>query len=479
MMNHEELKNSTSDYISAIDVGTTKIVAVIGKKNKSGRIRIMGMGSVPTPQNSVKRGVVLNLNEASNAIRAAIDIAEEKSGLKIEKAYVGIAGQHIKSQVSSHHVFLNVEDNEITDEDVRQLRADMFNMAMEPGEETLHVIPQTYNVDNEHGVINPVGMLGRKLIGNYHVVIGDITSAQNITRCVEKLKVDVSKLILEPIASAAAVLTDDEKEAGVALVDIGGGTTDIAIFYDGVLRHTAVIPYGGNTVTQDIKQGYGILNRYAEELKTKFGYALAEFAPKDSIAVIPGVSGRDSKEIHLDILGQIIQARMEEIIGIVDFEIQKSGFRNRLGAGIALTGGGSQLTDLTHLVNFKTGLTARIANPVNYLAQDERDELKNPKFSTAVGLILQGFDYDYLNSVTQAEKDKLEQYKQEAIAREEAEILATKHEIELEEKRKQEELAEIEQEKARVAKRLNVGNWFGEKINDIFGADNKKIDDTF
>ncbi len=470
-MNHEELKNSTPNYISAIDVGTTKIVAIIGKKAKNGRIRIMGMGSVKTPTSSVKRGVVLNVHEVAKAIKEAIEIAEEKSGLTIKNAYVGIAGQHIKSQISSHSIFLDSKNNEIKSHHIEKMRNDMYNMAMEAGEETLHVIPQTFQVDNEHGVTNPVGMYGNKLVGNYHVVIGEVTSAQNIIRCVERIGVNVNKLILEPLASAAAVLTEDEKEAGVALVDIGGGTTDIAIYYDGILRHTAVIPYGGNSVTNDIKVGYSILRRLAEELKTKFGYALAEFAPKDCVATIPGVSGRESKEIHLDILGQIIQARMEEIISLVDFQIQKSGYQEKLGAGVAITGGGSLLTGLSQLFNFKTGMSVRIANPVNYLAADERDELKDPKYSTSVGLVVQGFDYQTLDEITQLELEQLAQKKENAIALDENEILS-------------EQATEAENElasrKQKISKKLDLGAWFGSKISVLFGSDDdKSVNDEF
>jgi cell division protein FtsA len=391
-MNHEVsfAEKSNQNLITAIDIGTTKIVAIVGRKEQGGKIRILGTGSVATPEDSVKRGSVSNIEDVSKAIAQAVEKAEMKSGIKFKSAFVGIAGQHISSQRNSLSKLITSKDHEIFTNDIDNLIEDMYRISLEPGQEIIHVIPQNFSVDNEIGVLKPVGMFGKKLVGNFHIVIGEITSAKNIERCVNRAGIEVSGLILEPLASAAAVLTKDEKEAGVALVDIGGGTTDLALYHDGILRHTSVLPFGGNVVTSDIKTGFTILQRHAEELKLRFGYALSEFAPKNNLAVIPGISGREPKEIQVHVLAKVIQARMEEIIEQVIFQIDNSGFAGKLGAGIAVTGGGSMLRDLTALMKFQTGMDVRMAYPINYLAADAAEEIKSPKYSTAVGLLLEG-----------------------------------------------------------------------------------------
>ncbi len=377
------------EYVTAIDIGTTKIVALAGRKDENGKIRILGTGTVPTPLESVKRGVVINIEEASVAIKEAVRKDEEASGVQFKNAFVGIAGQHIKSQKNSHSTLITSEDNEIRREDVEGLKNDMYNISLEPGEEIIHVIPQSYIVDKDPGVKRPVGMFGKKLVGNYHIVIGEVTSVKNIERCINRINIEVNGLFLEPLASSEAVLTNDEKEAGVALVDIGGGTTDIAVYFDGILRHTAVIPYGGDVITSDIKIGCSILNKYAEEVKINFGKALSDFAPANEVAVVPGISGREEKEISLKELAKIIQARMEEICEIIDFELKNSGYRNDLAAGIALTGGGSLLQHLPQLMKYKTGLDVKLALPGADLSNDSI-KLNNPKFSTSVGLLKLG-----------------------------------------------------------------------------------------
>jgi cell division protein FtsA len=391
-MNHEELiaEKTNNDLITAIDIGTTKIVAIVGRKEIGGKIRIIGMASVPTPENSVMRGCVMNIEDVAQAIRSAVDKVESKVGHKFVSAFVGIAGQHISSQRNSLSKLICSTDYEIFQSDVDSLIQDIYSISLEPGQEIIHVIPQNFAVDNEIGVIKPVGMFGRKLVGNFHIVIGETNSAKNVERCVNRAGIAVSGLILEPLASAAAVLTKDEKDAGVALVDIGGGTTDIAVYHEGILQATYVLPYGGNVVTSDIKSGCNILPRHAEELKTKFGSALSEFAPKNSSAVIPGISGREPKEIPLKVLSEIIQARMEEIIDQVMFRIENSGYHGKLSAGIALTGGGSMLKNLDTLMKFRTGMDVRNAYPINYLSAETSEDIKNAKYSTSVGLLLEG-----------------------------------------------------------------------------------------
>ena len=247
-------------------------------------------------------------------------------------------------------------------------------------------------MDKESGVRNPVGMSGRRLEANFHIVIGKVASAKNIQKCVNRANIAVNALVLEPLASADAVLTTDEKEAGVALVDIGGGTTDIAVFYDGIIRHTAVIPFGGNVITKDIKEGCSILSRQAEQLKVQFGSALGDMEPENKIVSIKGISGREPKEISLKTLANIIQARMEEIIEAIIFEIENSGYADRLGAGISLTGGGSMMKNLPQLMNFKTGMDVRVGIPKAFYSSEMVNDASTPIFATGVGLILKGFE---------------------------------------------------------------------------------------
>ena len=382
----------TNEYITAVDIGTTKIVAIVGKKAPNGRLEILGMGQAPST--GVKRGVVLNIDETASSIQLAVSQAEEASGIKFENVYVGIAGQHIKSVKNRGIKYLDTELGEITQQVVDELFNDMKKLPIEAGEEIIHVIPQSYIVDNESGVKNPVGMTGRRLEGNFHIVIGQIASAKNIEKCINRVGMRVKKLILEPLASSEAVLTDDEKEAGVVLVDIGGGTTDLAVYYNGTIRHTAVIPFGGNVVTNDIKEGCAILHRYAESLKVQYGSAIAEMAPENRVVTIPGIGGRDSKEISFKSLASIIQARMEEIIDAIAFEIENSGFMEKLGAGIALTGGGALLRNLPQLMKFSTGLDVRIGLPNRYFNTGSNEKINQPQFSTSIGLVLKGARYD-------------------------------------------------------------------------------------
>ena len=379
-----------SNYVAAIDIGTTKIVSLIGKVNEDGKLDVMGMSK--TISKGVKRGVVLNIEETVGAIRQTVEEAQEQAGVQFSNVFVGIAGQHIKSIKNRGYINLGKDRDEIIQKDIDVLIADMYKIPIDLGEEIIHVLPQNYIVDNEAGVKNPVGMSGRRLEANFHIVIGQIASAKNIEKCVNRVNLRVKQLILEPLASSSAVLTDDEKEAGVALVDIGGGTTDVAVFYDDSIRHTAVIPFGGNVVTKDIKEGCKILHRQAEALKTQFGSALGDLAPDDKVVTIPGINGREPKEISFKNLAYIIQMRMEEIIDAVMFEIENSGCMDKLSAGIVLTGGGALLKHLSQLVRFHTGMDVRIGYPIEYLASDPAVEINKPQYATSVGLLLRGWE---------------------------------------------------------------------------------------
>ncbi len=382
--------NSKEKIVAAIDIGTTKIVAIIGKKNDKGKLEILGYGN--TLSTGVKRGVVLNIEQTVNAIRKAVDIAESQAGIKIVEAYVGIAGQHIRSIRNRGYINRDSYDNEISAEDVLFLVNDMHKIPIEVGEEIIHVLPQSFIVDNENGVKNPIGMYGKRLEANFHIVIGQTAAANNLKKCVNRAGIQVKKLVLEPLASSDAVLTNDEREIGVALVDIGGGTTDIAVFYDGIIRHTAVIPFGGNIVTQDIKQGCNILERYAEQLKVMYGSSLSDKAQENKVVSIPGINGRPPKEISFKNLANIIQSRMEEIIAQVYFEIEASGMSQYLGAGIVITGGGALLKNLSQLVAFKTGMDVRVGLPNQSLQSEIVSELNQPMFATSVGLLLSGYN---------------------------------------------------------------------------------------
>ena len=379
-----------SEIVVGLDIGTTKIAAIVGRINEHGKIEILGHGK--TESIGVKRGVVSNIENTVNSIRIVIEEASQKSGVNIKYVNVGIAGQHIKSLQHRGGIIRENYEDEISNSDVETLHNNMYNLNMSPGEEIIDVIPQEYVIDNEQGIKEPVGMLGNSLEANFHIIIGQTTAAKNIYKCVTKTGLEVVDLILEPIASAQAVLSEEEKEAGVVLVDIGGGTTDIAIFQEGIIRHTAVIPFGGDVITEDVKEGCTIIRKHAEELKVKFGSSLASENRDDEIVAIPGLRGRPPKEISLKNLANIIQARMEEIIEHVHYEIKNSGYEKKLIAGIVLTGGGALLKDLTQLTEFITGMDTRIGYPNEHLAKDVLEELASPMYATGIGLVIEGMD---------------------------------------------------------------------------------------
>jgi len=391
-------------FVAAIDIGTTKIVSIVGSKNDHGKLEVLAISKAPSK--GVKRGVVQNIEETVNAIKSTIEEVQGTSGVAFSEVFVGIAGQHIKSIRNRGYINREFDEDEITKEDIKRLLEDMERIPIDVGEEIIHVLPQNFIVDHETGVKNPVGMSGRRLEGNFHIVIGRVASARNIEKCVNRVGLEINELILEPLASSEAVLTSDEKEAGVALVDIGGGTTDVAVYYDNVIRHTAVIPFGGNVITNDIKEGCAILSRQAESLKMQYGSALGDIAPEEKVVTIPGISGREPKEISFKNLAYIIQSRMEEIIDAVTFEIQNSGYFDKLAAGIVLTGGGALLKHLPQLVKFRTGMDVRIGLPNLHLAGDVGDDINQPMFSTSIGLVLKGFEYMKNNQRETPEKEE-------------------------------------------------------------------------
>jgi cell division protein FtsA len=379
-----------SEIVVGLDIGTTKICAIVGRKNEYGKLEILGIGK--SHSMGVMRGMVSNIEKTVQSIKLAVQEAEARSGVEIHNVNVGIAGQHIKSLQHRGIRTRQSADDEISQTDIDALIEDMQKLVMPPGEAIIHVLPQEFLVDNEPGIKDPIGMSGVRLEANFHIITGQLTAANNIKKCVNKADLDIVDLILEPLASSDAVLSEEEKEAGVVLVDIGGGTTDIAIFKDGIIRHTAVIPFGGNIITEDIKEGCTIISSQAELLKIKFGSCLASEAQENEIVSIPGLRGRDPKEISVKNLARIIQARMEEIIEQVYYEIKNSGYEKKLIAGIVLTGGGSMLKHITQLFEYVTGMDSRVGYPTEHLSKGFSEEIKSPMYATCIGLVLKGLD---------------------------------------------------------------------------------------
>jgi cell division protein FtsA len=387
-------QEKSSPIVVGLDIGTTKICAIVGRRTRNDKIEVLGIGKAESA--GVTRGVVSNIDKTVQGIIQAVDMAGVQSNVEIKFVNVGIAGQHIKSL--QHRGLITRRDlqYEISRKDIDKLVEDMYNLVMPPGEEIIHVLPQEFTVDNEPGIKDPVGMAGVRLEANFHIISGQVTAVKNIMKCVSKAGLDTVELILEPLASSESVLSEEEKEAGVVLVDIGGGTTDVAIFHEGIIRHTAVIPFGGNSVTEDIREGCSVMRNVAEQLKLRFGSALAEENKENEIVCVPGLRGREPKEISVKSLAFVIEARMEEIIENVYFEIKASGYEKKLIGGIVITGGGAQLKHLPQLVEFVTGLDCRVGYPNEHLAKNEvlpknvYDELQSPVFATGIGLLIKG-----------------------------------------------------------------------------------------
>ena len=393
-----------------LDIGTTKIVAMIGELNEYEKLKIIGIGK--SKSLGVHRGVVNNITQTIQSIQLAVEEAELNSKHKIDKVVVGIAGQHIRSIQHSDYITRENSDQVITDDDVEKLISHVHKLVMLPGEEIIHVLPQDYKVDSQGEIKIPVGMFGSRVEARFHVVVGQVSSIKNIARCIKSAGIELDEITLEPLASADAVLSNEEKEAGVALIDIGGGTTDLAIFKDGIIRHTAVIPFGGNIITEDIKEGCSIIEKQAELLKVKFGSAWPGENKENEIVSIPGLRGRDPKEITLKNLSKIINARVIEIIEQVYMEIKNYGHdqqKKKLIAGIVLTGGGSQLKHLKQCVELVTGMDTRLGQPNEHLAGNNSIEISNPTYATAVGLVMNSMNKrKSKNSENSKDEEKIE-----------------------------------------------------------------------
>ena len=374
-----------------LDIGTTKIVAMVGEKNQFNKIKVLGVGK--SQSLGVHRGVVNNITQTIQSIKIAIDEAQAKSRIEIKDVAVGIAGQHIRSLQHSDYITRENPDEVINNDDIDKLIDQVYKLVMLPGEEIIHVLPQDFKVDGQSEIKEPIGMYGSRLEANFHIVVGQVSSIRNIGKCIKSSGLEMGDITLEPLASSDAVLSFEEKDAGVALIDIGGGTTDVAIFKDGIIKHTAVIPFGGNVITEDIKEGCSIIGNQAEQLKIKFGSAWPGENKDSDIVSIPGIRGRDPKEISLKTLSKIINARVVEIIEQAYLEIKNYGHedsKKKLIAGIVLTGGGSQLRHLKQLVEYITGMDTRIGYPGEHLSGDSNEF--NPIYSTAVGLLMKAIE---------------------------------------------------------------------------------------
>ena len=455
-MNHEQ------PIIVGLDIGTTKIAVIAGRKNEFGKLEILGFGK--SNSNGVKHGQVLNIDETIKAIKTALDNCfASNPNLEINDVYVGIAGHHIKSLQTRGDIVRQANDEEISQREIDQLISDQYKTYIPAGDQIIDVIPQEFTVDNFQNIPNPIGYGGVKVGANFHIITGDKNAIRNINRSVEKAGLHTKDLVLQPLASSSAVMAQEDLEAGVAIVDIGGGTTDLAVFYEGILKHTAVIPFAGENITNDIKTGLGVLKTQAEQMKVQFGSALANEAKGNAYITIPGLRGMPAKEISVKSLANIIQARMSEIMDFVTYHLKQVGLDNKaLNGGVVLTGGGSQLKHLIQLTEYATGLPARIGFPNEHLAAGHIEELARPTYSTCIGLILKGYD-DYEHNRKKFEKD----YKKvdvpdglkKAIAREEAEM----------------EVAELSAEKVRQRRGLN--NFWGkfkDGIIDLFKEEEDK-----
>ena len=388
--------NNEQPVIVGLDIGTTKIAAIAGRKNEFGKLEILGFGR--SNSNGVKHGQVLNIDETIKAILVALqNCYASNPNLEINEVYVGIAGHHIKSLQTRGDIVRHNNNEEITQREIDQLIADQYKTYIPAGDQIIDVIPQEFTVDNFQNIPNPIGYGGVKVGANFHIITGDRNAIRNINRAVEKSGLNTKDMVLQPLASASAVMAVEDMEAGVAIVDIGGGTTDLAVFYEGILKHTAVIPFGGENITEDIKRGLGVLKTQAEQMKVQFGSALVDEAMSNAYITIPGLRGMPAKEISVKNLANIIQARITEIMDFVSYHLKQVGLDNRLlNGGIVLTGGGSQLKHLIQLTEYTTGLNARIGLPNEHLASGHIEELNKPTYSTCIGLILKGYsDYEH------------------------------------------------------------------------------------
>ncbi len=395
--------------IVGLDIGTTKIACLIGVRDEEnkGKIKIIGHGKVASV--GVEHGEVINILYAIESIKQAVAMAAEEANCSVKDVYVGIAGQHIQSQKNRGVISIPPQQPFIEEKDVKRLIEEQYNIPLDPGVEIIHIFPQTYFVNNEElHDISPVGCPGVRLSADFHIVTGKTNNIKNIIASVQRAGLNVKGIVLEPIASGMSVLTQEDRDAGVALVDIGGGTTDVAIFTEGVIRHTHVIPLAGKSITEDIRKGCSVLPDTAERLKVQFGSCLPECVP-DEVVSFPGIRGASPRLVEVKTLANIIKARTSDIIDLVHCEIVESDTEKQLVGGIVLTGGGAKLKDIVNYTSYKTGISTRIGTPnehVTIAAESKSADFSDPIYATGIGLVLYGFEE------IDKEKEKLEKEKQ-------------------------------------------------------------------
>ncbi|MCO5253894.1 MAG: cell division protein FtsA [Bacteroidia bacterium] len=399
-MSRKNIEDNRNKVIVGLDVGTTKICAIVGMRNENGKINILGIGRTSS-LGGITEGVVTNINKTTEAIKKAIQEAERSSNIQIGNVYVGIAGRHINSFTQPYGAFRSDPNAEISAEELEEIRKQMYRINTPPGTHILHVLPQDYIVDGNHSD-DPIGMPGSRIDINYHIITGQIIAAENIKRCIQKCDIAVEDVVVEPIASAKSVLTDEELLAGVAILDIGGGTSDLAIFHEGRIRHTAVVPIGGQRITKDICEAFAIMEKYGESMKVRYGNALPEGIQSNEVIVVPGINGREPKQVSLKNLSIVINARLMELFQLINNEIKQSDYQNKLTAGIVLTGGGAELKNISLLLEYVTGKQVKIGYPNQYLAKGAVAEAKSPMFATGTGLVIYGMDKEVpVNNNTQ------------------------------------------------------------------------------
>ena len=446
--------------IVGLDIGTTKIAAIAGRKNEHGKLEILGFGKAPS--NGVKHGQVLNIDFTVRAINQALkNCFESNPDLEIKEVYVGIAGHHIKSLQTRGDIVRNDAELEIQAHEVELLIQNQRKTFIPAGDQIIDVIPQDFHVDSITNIKDPIGYNGVKVGANFHIITGDKNAIRNINRAVTRCDLVIKDLVLQPLASSGSVMNDIDFEAGVVILDIGGGTSDIAVFHDGILKHTAVIPFGGENITSDIQMGLGVLKSQAEAMKVQFGSALASEANANAYITIPGIRGLPPKEISVKSLSEIIQARMNEIFDFVVYHLKQVGLDNKaLNGGVILTGGGAQLKHLIQLTEYATGLNARIGLPTEHLAPNHIEELKKPMYSTCIGLILKGY-----NDFEKKYKDFDEQFKLVAVPK------SLKNEVVEEQEKNNSEQTKL----PKGREKINLWDKFQKSIIDLFKEEEDKI----
>jgi len=376
------------EFVSAVDIGSSATIAVIGRLTRSNKLEVLGYGSADT--RGVRNGMVVNTEEAGKSVRSAIDAAQKGLNLKVKKVYAGISGQMIRTISVSGYRMIE-KGGEVTSRTVNSLRDEMHRYSINPGEEILHVLPREYLVDGEGGITQPVGMTGNRLEATYNLIISPASYRNNLQRCLEKSGLELVEVFANPYVQGAAFLSDDEKEAGVVLVDFGSCTTGVSVYYENRLQNLAELPFGGSVVTNDIKEGCNIILRHAELLKVKFGYAMEELASENKVVQIPEVDGWPAKEVSFRNLSGIIQARLEEILEGVNYQVEKTGLLHKLGAGVVITGGGAKMRGIDKLVSYMTGLDVRYGKPVIPVESHLFNELvMTPDSANALGLLVEG-----------------------------------------------------------------------------------------